>query len=159
MKTLATVVVSTAILCCVSPPAYAQEILSTSGAQVKGVPITDEAVGSQYGHMVLTKTSTDPQYGRSPDSPVRVGGGFPRGAHHTYRYLNSLLGPNGEKVHYTRVGTCCPFKTPNSPFGDTALLEVYEVTYEGAAKPQRLYFNWYDPGEALIPKGLTAVKD
>ena len=67
------------------------------------------------------------------------------------------MGPAGQEVHYTRIGTCCTFKTPNSPFEGEGLLEVYEITYEGG-KPQRLYFNWYDSADLYIPKGLTARK-
>jgi hypothetical protein len=80
-----------------------------------------------------------------------------KGSENTYKYLNALLGPKAEAVHYSRVGTCCVFKSKNSPFGDTALLEVYEIQVEnGEAK--RLYFNWYDSGKVLIPVGLTARK-
>jgi hypothetical protein len=106
--------------------------------------------------MTLTSRATDASYGYSEKKPIPVGGGFGEGGHNAYRYLNSLLGPAGEVVRYKRVGTCCSFKTANSPFGDSALLEVYEIEYEGISKPVRLYFNWYDPGAILIPSGFTA---
>jgi hypothetical protein len=35
---------------------------------------------------------------------------------------------------------------------------VYELTYEGAAKPVRLYFNWYDEAELFVPAGLTPAQ-
>jgi hypothetical protein len=60
-------------------------------------------------------------------------------------------------IKYQRVGTCCPFKSPNSPFDGEALLEVYEITVPGGGQPKRLYFNWYDEGEVLIPVGLSAA--
>ncbi len=157
MQRMVVTVTTAAIFAALSPLAQAQQIQSSSTVQRRGVQVSDEAIGAQYGHMLLAKTASDPQYGYSPESPVRVGGGFSKGAHNTYRFLNSLLGPHGEKVHCKRVGTCCPFKTPNSPFGDTALLEVYEVTHEGASAAKRLYFNWYDPGEPLVPMGLTTI--
>jgi len=139
--------------------AYAQESqktpLITSSSTTS---ISEEMIGAKHGHMVLGKNASIDTYGYKPESPVPVGGGFSKGSKNTYRFLNALLGPDGQEVHYTRVGTCCEFKTSNSPFGDSALLEVYEITFEGAKKPSRLYFNWYDPGEVLIPVGLTAVK-
>jgi len=108
--------------------------------------------------MSLEKTAADEDYAYTPESAVPVGGGFSKGSKNTYRFLNSLLGPEGQKVHYQRIGTCCEFETTNSPFGDTALLEVYEINFEGSDEAIRLYFNWYDPGEVLIPFGLTAAQ-
>lgn len=122
-----------------------------------GGGITEEMIGQRYGVTSLTGKATSPDYGYSDKIPVRVGGGVGEGAHNTYRYLNALLGPKSQKVHYTRIGTCCPFDSPNSPFGGKALLEVYEITYDGSPAPARLYFNWYDSGDILIPVGLTAA--
>lgn len=125
-------------------------ILSTSESN-----ISEETIGRRYGMATLGKTATDPAYGYSDKEPVQVGGGFGEGGHNVYRFLNALLGPAGQEVHYTRVGTCCPFKTPNAIIGDEGILEVYEITYEGG-EARRLYFDWYDKGELLVPKGLTA---
>lgn len=122
------------------------------------ISISDEMIGKQHGRMLLEKVASDEKYAYTPESPVPVGGGFSKGSKNTYRFLNALLGPEGQKVHYQRIGTCCEFETSNSPFGDTALLEVFEIDFEGAKERIRLYFNWYDPGEVLIPVGLTAVQ-
>ncbi len=119
--------------------------------------VSDEMIGSQYPPMAIAADAKDPGYGYTEKVPIPVGGGFGEGGKNTYRYLNALAGPRGQRIHYTRVGTCCPFKTPNSPFGAEAPLEVWEITWEGG-KPARLYFNWYDPGEIAIPVGLTARK-
>lgn len=119
--------------------------------------ITAEMIGRQHGTMTLKKSATDPQYGFSETSPVRVTGGYDTGSRNTYRYLNSLRGPAGEVVHYERVGTCCAFKTKKAVFGDSELLEVYEVHYEGSVA-KRVYFNWYDDGEPLVLVGFTAKK-
>ena len=128
------------------------QILSTTHSG-----ISEESIGQQFGTMKVGKVATDPAYGFSEKMPVSVGGGFGDGAHNVYRYLYSLLGPAGQKVHYDRIGTCCPFKTPNSPFDGEGILEVYEISYDGG-KPARLYFNWYDSGEILIPAGLSGRK-
>jgi hypothetical protein len=107
--------------------------------------------------MKLKTVAEDPNYGYSEKMPVPTGGGFGKGSENVYRYLNALLGPNSEPVRYERVGTCCSFKTKNSPFGDEGLLEVFEIRVDGG-QPKRLYFNWYDPGTLMIPVGLTARK-
>jgi hypothetical protein len=133
-------------------------VLSNTSMSAGGFVITDEMIGRRRGTMHLSRTATDPAYAYSERLPVMVGGGFGEGSDRTYKYLNSLLGPKGEAIKYSRVGTCCPFKSPNSHFeGGGALLEVYEVSIPGAA-PMRLYFNWYDEGEVLVPVGLSAVQ-
>jgi hypothetical protein len=104
----------------------------------------------------LTRTAQDAAYGFAEQSPVKVGGGYGDGLKNTYGFLNALRGPGGEVVHYSRVGTCCNFKTKNSPFGEESL-EVYEISYEGGPT-KRLYFNWFDKGDLLVPVGLSARK-
>ena len=118
----------------------------------------DEAMGQRAGVAVLEKRAEDAGYGFTEKSAVRVGGGFKEGSGRIYRFLNALLGPAGETVHYKRIGSCCSFKTSKSPSDGTGLLEIYEIHYEGG-KPVRLYFNWYEEGDLLIPKGLTARKE
>jgi hypothetical protein len=107
--------------------------------------------------MSLTRVAPDSEYGFTEKRPVMVKGGFGEGGHNMYRYLNALRGPAGERVRYSRVGTCCTFKTTKSPFGDEEVLEVYEVWYEGVT-PKQMYFNWYDDGDILIPLGFSASK-
>jgi len=139
-------------------PAEEPPIGSSTTANVNGQRITDEMIGRRRGEMSLTRTSGSDAYGWSQMMPVKVGGGFGEGGNRTYQFLNTLRGPNGEDVHYDRAGTCCAFKSPKSPFEDGgALLEVYVVSYKGMETPRRLYFNWYDEGEMMIPKGLTAA--
>lgn len=119
--------------------------------------IPEETIGQQFGAWSISTPAQDPAYGYSEKSPVLVGGGFADGGRHTYRFLNALLGPTGQRIHYSRIGTCCPFKTPNSAFEGEGVLEVYQITYD-SGKPARLYFNWYDSGTLNIPQGLTARK-
>jgi hypothetical protein len=137
------------------PVAQAQDAGARSARQSG---ITDEAIGRQYPAMSLKRVATDPNYGVTERRPVTVQGGYGEGAHNVYRFLNALRGPQGEVVHYRRIGSCCEFKTKRSSFDDgKELLEVYEVVFEGA-RSKRLYFNWFDDGEALIPAGFTGVK-
>ena len=119
--------------------------------------IPEETIGRQFGSWSISTPAQDPAYGYSETSPVLVGGGFGDGGRNTYRFLNALLGPTGQQIHYTRIGTCCSFKTPNSAFEGEGVLEVYQIAYDGG-KPARLYFNWYESGTLYIPQGLTAGK-
>jgi hypothetical protein len=137
--------------------ADAPKIASSSTATSNGMTITDEMIGRSRGTMALSRVSSDRAYGYGEKQPVLVGGGFDQGSDRTYQYLNTLRGPNGEPVVYSRIGTCCSFKSPNSPFGGAALLEVYEIKVGGSSEPRRLYFNWYDSGEVFVPVGLTAA--
>ena len=120
-------------------------------------PIPTDVMGRTYGAMSLQRAATDADYGFTEKRPVMVKGGFGEGGHNVYRFLNALRGPDGQPVRYSRIGTCCKFKTEKSPFGGEELLEVYEVWYEGAM-PRRMYFNWYDDGDILIPVGFSASK-
>jgi hypothetical protein len=140
---------------CASAPPSQPPIRSSTTSNA----ITDEMIGRRFPAMPLKAVATNPSYGYSAKVPIAVGGGFGEGSHNVYRYLNRLMGPHQQVVHYNRVGTCCEFKTANSPFDGKALLEVYEISYDGAGAPVRLYFNWYDAGAALLPLGLTARPD
>jgi hypothetical protein len=71
------------------------------------------------------------------------------------RFLNALLGPNGEEVKYFRAGSCCPFKTPNGIL-DTGLLDRYRVSWTGSKDTLDIFINMYDKGDLQIPVGLTA---
>ena len=102
----------------------------------------------------LDVTADDPSYGYSPDNPIRVGG-IQQGPSRERMYLNALMGPNGEPIEYERIGSCCPFSTPNG-FKGGGLLDAFRVTYEGHASPITLYINFYDESPLRIPDGFTA---
>ena len=74
------------------------------------------------------------------------------------RFLNALAGPNGEQISYHRLGSCCGFFTKNGLFGDSGMLDKYEVTYEGLDKPIILYINMYDSDVLQVPVGFTLRK-
>ncbi len=95
-------------------------------------------------------------YGYSEKNAVKVGG-FDNGPRNERNYLNSLTGPNGEKVVFNRLGSCCEFKTKNSPFGN-GLLDKYAVTYEGKKDTVVLYINMYDNTELKAPPGFVMKK-
>ena len=100
------------------------------------------------------KISMTDDYGLTEDSAIKTGGG-PRGER---TYLDMLRGPNGEKINYRRLGSCCAFETLNSPF---AALDIYEITYEGLSEPGKVYLNMYDPptGKLLPPPGFILINE
>lgn len=107
---------------------------------------------------LLTAITEDKSYGYDQSNPIKVGGGLSSGASNERRFLNALLGPNGEEVHYSRVGSCCAFKTPNGLMNNTGLLDKYWLTWAGSSDTLNIYINMYDKGDLQIPVGLTARK-
>ena len=105
----------------------------------------------------LPSIAVSATYGYTSEEPILMGDASrdpSQAVRRTYRYLNSLRGPEGEEISYTRLGSCCPFDTKNAELG-SGMLDQYKITYKGLAKPKIIYVNIYDAGEVLIPKGLT----
>lgn len=96
--------------------------------------------------------AASPHYGYSEKYPIKVGGNS-EGPARERAYLNRLTGPNGERVTYERIGSCCPFETVNSTFGQ-GLLDKYEVTIEGVSEKKILYLNMYDEAKLFAPQGF-----
>jgi hypothetical protein len=107
---------------------------------------------------VITGVSTDKKYGYDPDYPINV---FFQNVKdekiNQQRFLNALAGPNGEKLVFNKVETCCPFPTKKNAMG-AGFLDVYQITWQGNAAPIRLYFNIYEKGALMVPVGLTLKK-
>lgn len=102
---------------------------------------------------VLARVSTDSTYGLTPQNPVESGGG-PSGER---AYLDALAGPNGQKIKYYRIGSCCPVESKNGMMG-MAMLDNYSVSYSGIKKTVSIYINMYDKGELKAPVGFTVRK-
>jgi len=99
----------------------------------------------------ITEYSQDITYGYTEKNPIMVGGNS-EGPKNERRFLNALSGPNGEKIEYYRIGSCCPFKTKNSEWG--GMLDKYNVTYTGLEKSLIIYINMYDSDTLKVPVGL-----
>jgi len=102
----------------------------------------------------ITQFAKDKKYGYDPDYPVNLF--FQNTNSETLnesRFLNALAGPNGEKITYERLETCCPFPTKRSNMG-AGFLNVYELKWEGQKKPVKLYLNIYEKGILMVPLGL-----
>ncbi|MBE8724094.1 2-dehydro-3-deoxyphosphooctonate aldolase [Flavobacterium hungaricum] len=102
----------------------------------------------------ITQFSKDKKYGYDPDYPINI---FFQNTNNEAlnetRFLNALAGPNGEKITFTRLETCCPFPTKRSNMG-AGFLNVYELKWEGQKKPVILYLNVYEKGVLMVPMGL-----
>ena len=129
---------------------------NTGGMINYGSPqVKQELVNDQM--FLIKKYATDKTYGYTEKNPIMVGkaGGGPKDER---RFLNALAGPNGEQISYQRLGSCCPFFTKNGLFGDSGMLDKYEVTYQGLKTPIILYINMYDSDVLQVPVGFTLRK-
>ena len=102
-----------------------------------------------------TENKKSGKYGYSEDNPIKVGG-VNNGPANERKYLNSLTGPNGEKISFNRKGSCCPFETKNSDYG--GMLDRYAVSYEGKKDTVFLYLNMYDKEKLEAPEGFVLKK-
>jgi hypothetical protein len=91
--------------------------------------------------------SQDPAYGYSPEKPIRVASivSDQVGPLADF-YFEFLRSPDNKSVSYSLIGTQ---RVENS------LLDIYEVTYEGAAQPVELYFDEYHSGQLMVPIGFS----
>lgn len=101
------------------------------------------------GIMKLQEISKDPAYGFTEKKAIKVGT-----VKNEYAYIAALTGPNGEKIAARRLGSCCPFKTSKSAFGE-GFLDKWEITYDGLATPIIIYLNGYEYKNPQCPKGLS----
>jgi tetratricopeptide (TPR) repeat protein len=102
------------------------------------------------GVAVLDTVSTDPRYGFDQAHPIKTGLGFEA----QWRYLNALRGPQGEVVHYQRLGYCCAFDTDAAESGK-GFLDRYTVSYVGRDKPLILYLNMFEDSQPQAPVGFS----
>ncbi len=113
---------------------------------------------SKENTFIVTEYSKDLKYGFNEEYPVNV---FYVNSNdenlNASRYLNALAGPNGEKITYTKIESCCPFPTKRTEIG-AGYLDIYELKWEGQKNPIRLYINIYERGYILVPIGLSIKK-
>lgn len=111
-----------------------------------------------YNTFVITEFSKDLKYGYDMDYPINIFYGINNNETiNQKRYLNALAGPNGEKITYSKLESCCPFPTKKNEMG-VGLLDKYELRWEGQKKPIILYLNIYEKGVLMVPFGLRLKK-
>lgn len=106
---------------------------------------------------LITEYATDEKYGYDQDYPINIGFINEKQEDINIQYFfNGLEGPNGEKINYKKIETCCPFPTKNSLMG-AGTIGVYEITFE-SQKKVTLYFNTFEKGKIVCPKGFRIKK-
>ncbi|MFY8181036.1 MAG: 2-dehydro-3-deoxyphosphooctonate aldolase [Flavobacterium sp.] len=104
---------------------------------------------------VLTEYDKDGKYGYDMDYPINLGFENEKYSPKNVEYFfNAISGPNGEKISYEKVDTCCPFPTKKSAVG-AGTLDIYQISFEGTEKKIILYLNIYEKGKVLCPKGFS----
>ena len=107
---------------------------------------------------VINQYSKDKKYGYDEDYPINI---FYKNSKEDFinqqRFLNALAGPNGEKITYKKIESCCPFPTKKSEMG-AGFLDIYELTWEGQTTPVKLYLNIYEKGVLMVPVDLSLKK-
>ena len=107
-----------------------------------------EVFAQKESSINVTEVSTKKKYGKTPKTAIEVGT-----VGNEYDYLDQLCGPNGERIKYERIESCCAFKCPSCDMGE-GLLDKWEIQYVGSEEPLILYLNGYVYGEPKAPKGL-----
>lgn len=112
-----------------------------------------------YGQFVLTETAADTEYGYSEFYPINMGFSKFENSNNlnVNRFFSSITGPNGEKVTYKLLETCCPFPSKNNKMG-AGTLDLYEIYLDGKASNKKVYINTYEKGKVMCPKGFSIKK-
>ncbi len=107
---------------------------------------------------VITEYSKDEKYGYNQNYPINI---FYKNTKdeniNQQRFLNALTGPNGEKLSYRKIESCCPFPTKKTEMG-AGFLDIYEITWEGQKAPIKLYLNIYEKSVLMVPVGFGLKK-
>ena len=108
---------------------------------------------------LITEYAKDSKYGYDADYPINIGLILERQEELYIGYFfNGLEGENGKTIeNFKKVDTCCPFPTTHNTMG-AGTLAIYEVTFEGSTKKVRLYFNIYEKGKIVCPRGFSIKK-
>lgn len=97
----------------------------------------------------------EPAFGTELTNAIQVGGGAMYAASRERRYLDALRGPGGEPLQYKRTGSR-PLDPKNPK--ELTIVDIYDVTYPGLAKPIVLYLDAYHFDDQLkAPKGFTCA--
>ena len=123
--------------------------------------IDDNAILPQIveGQFLLTETATDTKYGYSEFYPVNLGFSKYENSNNlnVNRFFNAITGPNGEKVTYKIIETCCPFPSKNNKMG-AGTLDLYEIYFNGTLSDKKIYINTFEKGNVVCPKGFSIKK-
>lgn len=120
--------------------------------------VEDPELNEYMNCFIISKKATDSKYGFNEDYPINVGfTNVADGNVNQVRFLSGLTGPNGEKLKFKIIETCCPYPTKKTGMG-AGTIDIFEVTWVGQKTPIKMYINKYEKGEILIPVGFTQRK-
>lgn len=107
---------------------------------------------------VLTEYASDNKFGYDKDYPVNLGFENEKYSPRNINYFfNAMEGPNGEKISYKKIDSCCPFPSKKSVMG-AGTLDIYEIIIEGTNQKMLLYINIYEKGKVVCPIGFRIKK-
>ena len=106
---------------------------------------------------LLSGTAVETAYAYTEQNPVKVGG-FEENKErlNQRRYLNALLGPNGEEITYQHVKSCC-YKKIKLPDGreQLAFLDQFELQIGTSNRKLVIFISTFEQDQLLAPRGLT----
>lgn len=106
----------------------------------------------------ITEYANDLKYGYDADYPINIGPISEQLEEINIKcFFNSLEGEKGEIITYSKTDTCCPFPTQTNSMGAGTLV-IYEVRFSNSDKKATLYFNTYEKGKIVCPKGFAIKK-
>jgi hypothetical protein len=141
------------MVACKSAKTNGVKITKVNGVYDYGSPKVEQVL-LDHNTFKIMEVSRDPTYGYTEGNPIMVGKDGGNGPMNERRFLNALTGPNGETIKYSRLGSCCHFKTKNGLLNDAGLLDKYSITYKGLEKEIILYINMYDSDVLKVPVGF-----
>lgn len=128
---------------------------------LKNVDNTAQRPAFKNNMYVITDYADDSKYGFNEDYPINLGPLRENQENVNIQYyFNGLEGPDGEKITFNKIDTCCPFPSKNTNMG-AGTIGIYEVTFEENSKKMTMYFNTFEKGQIVCPKGFkikTPVK-
>jgi len=99
----------------------------------------------------IKEYSNDSSYGYTKENPIKVGGAKDGvGPLNERRFLNALVGPNGEIISYERLGSTSTGRNELT----RVIIDMYKITYDGLKQDIILYVNMYQTSELKVPSGF-----
>ncbi len=106
----------------------------------------------------LAPAGTDPKYGLTKETPVKVGTGFNGDTENVQTYFELLRDAQGKPVNYRKTGTSA-FRSVNAP-GGRGTVEAYEVSHrdaKGTLKKTTVYVTFYEFDAPRVVAGFKTV--
>jgi hypothetical protein len=123
-------------------------MLRTACAAITAAVVFVPCISFAQALAPVCSISTDPEFGKTVEKAVPIGGGAAVIAGRQRRYLDALRGPQGQPL---QLGQRTTTRTP------TAIIDIYPVSYEGGETFQ-LHLNSYRFGTPQAPQGLTCTQ-